>query len=200
MPNQHRYQPISIRPPQQLRDWLFDYARELDRPVRSIVIEALEEYRIRRQKEDSDTMRTVTTEHARDYLRTAFTYNFMQPEKTAQAPVWFPGIEYRTDGTLTDDTKARGTEHFRTILRDNGYVIRMTAGKDESSVLHHIMWDQWTKEEAGNGRFTGRLFDDYGRIYFGCTPYDAANYTVERLVTLGGELRSYTVQEDGAQP
>jgi hypothetical protein len=28
---------------------------------------------------------------------------------------------------------------------------------------------------------------------------DAANYTVDRLVVLRGELRSYTIQEDGIQ-
>lgn len=200
MPNQHRHQPISIRPPEQLRDWLFDYAHQQNRPVRAIVIEALEEYRNRREEQEDESMHAVTSEHAKDYLRTAFIYNFMQPDQTAQAPIWFPGVEYRADGTLADDMKARGTEHFRTVLRDNGYVIKMHAGIDERSALHHVLWDQWTKEEAGNGRFTGRLFDDYGRIYLGCTANDAANYAVERLAALGGELRSYTVQEDGPQP
>jgi len=75
-------------------------------------------------------------------------------------------------------------------------------GRQEADVhaaLHHVLWDKWTKEEIGNGRFTGRIFDDHGLIYRGCTAIDAANYTVQRLAVLGGELRSYTIQEDGPQ-
>jgi hypothetical protein len=49
-----------------------------------------------------------------------------------------------------------------------------------------VLWDQWTKEEIGNGRFTGRLFDDHGKIYHGCTADDAASYAVERIAALGG--------------
>jgi hypothetical protein len=66
------------------------------------------------------------------------------------------------------------------------------------AALHHVLWDRWTKDEIGNGRFTGRLFDDHGTIYHGCTADDAATYTAERLGVLGGELRSYTIQEDGS--
>lgn len=199
MPSQHRYQPVSIRPPEQLRDWLFEYASRQNRPVRSVVIEALEEYRAHREEKDDEIMRTVTSEHARNYLCIAFAHNFMRPDQDAMAPIWFPDIEYSRNGTLSDAMKARGTDHFLGVLRENGYVIRPRAGTDARPALHHVLWDQWTKDEAGNGRFTGRLFDDYGRIYRGCTAMDAANYTVERLAVLGGELRLYTVQEDGPQ-
>lgn len=200
MPSQHRHQPISLRLPEQLRDWVLAYASTHNRPVRSVVIEALEEYRAQRERKDGDTMHTVTSEHARNYLRIAFTHNFMRPDQPAwPTPIWFPGINYSADGTLSGDMKAKGTEHLLGVLRDHGYVIRMSAETDVRSALHHALWDQWTKEEAGNGRFTGRLFDDLGRIYQGCTALDAANYTVERLTVLGGELRSYTIQEDGPQ-
>jgi hypothetical protein len=52
---------------------------------------------------------------------------------------------------------------------------------------------------SATGSTGGCLFDDYGRIYLGSTADDAAKYTVGRLAVLGGELRSYTVQEDGIQ-
>lgn len=62
-----------------------------------------------------------------------------------------------------------------------------------------MLWDKWTKDEIGNGRLTGCLFDDYGTIYRGCNADDAASYMVERLAALGGELGSYTIHEDGPQ-
>jgi len=198
VPSQHRYQPMSIRLPEHLRDWLAVYAERHDRPVRSVVIEAIEEYRARREHEES-RMQAVTIEHARDYLRTAFAFNFLRPDQSGAAPIWFPGIEYRQDGTLSAEGKVKATEHLVGVLRDNGYVLNFDDDRDARIALHHVLWDQWTKDEIGNGRFTGRMFDDYGRIYHGCTAIDAANYTVERLSSLGGNLRSYTVQEDGLQ-
>jgi hypothetical protein len=199
MPSQHSHPPISIRPPEQLRAWLIAYARRHDRPVRAVVTEALEEYRVRHDQDGHEKMRTVTTTHARDSLRRAFIYNFMRPDETAQAPIYFPGIQYRRDGTLTDSMKARATRHLIGVLRGNGYAIELDEDADMTAALHHVLWDKWTKDEIGNGRFTGRLFDDCGRIYLGCNADDAANYTVERLAALGAELRSYTIQEDGIQ-
>jgi hypothetical protein len=35
------------------------------------------------------------------------------------------------------------------------------------------------------------LFDGYGRIYRGCTAFDAAKYTLQRLDAMGGHLRSH---------
>lgn len=197
MPSQHRHSPISIRPPEHLRDWLIAYARRHDRPVRAVVTEALEEYRMRHDQGDDEQMRTITTGHARDTLWRAFTYNFMRPNETAQAPIDVMGIEYNRDGTLSASMKARATEHLISVLRGNGYVLEFTDRGHSAALLHHVLWDKWTKDEIGNGRFTGRLFDDYGKIYLGCTAIDAANYTAERLAALGGELRSYTIQEDG---
>lgn len=199
MPSQHSHPPISIRPSEQLRAWLITYARCHDRPVRSVITEALEEYRARHHQEGDNSMRTVTSTHAKDALRRAFIYNFMRPDAAAMTPIQVAGLEYSPAGTLTDAMKARATEHLIRVLNGNGYVIEVDEDADAIAALHHTLWDKWTKEEIGNGRFTGRLFDDHGRIYMGCTADDAANYTVDRLAVLGGELRSYTIQEDGIQ-
>jgi hypothetical protein len=40
--------------------------------------------------------------------------------------------------------------------------------------------------ELGEHKFIGQLFDDRGRIYHGCTAFDA----LQRLAALGGEIRS----------
>jgi hypothetical protein len=123
----------------------------------------------------------------------------MQPDKPAMTPIRVPGLEYNRDGALTNAMKAKATEHLIEALRGNGYVVEVDDDLDVKAVVHHVLWDKWTKDEIGNGRFTGCLFDDYGMIYRGCNADDAANYTVERLAALGGELRSYTIQEDGPQ-
>jgi hypothetical protein len=199
MPSQHAHPPLSIRPPEQLRIWLVDYARRHARPVRSIVTEALEEYRARHDQEGSENMRTVTTAHARESLRRAFIWDFMRSDMPAMTPIQLPGLEYDTHGILTDAMKAKATGHLIDVLRGNGYVIETGEDIDATAALHHALWDRWTKDEIGNGRFTGCLFDEHGTIYRGCTADDAASYTVERLAALGCELRSYTIQEDGIQ-
>ncbi|HUD36156.1 MAG TPA: hypothetical protein VMR14_04610 [Streptosporangiaceae bacterium] len=179
--------------------WLIGYAQSQGRPVRAIVTEALEEYRARHEQEGSEHMRTVTPTHARDGLRRVFIWNFMRPDKPAMTPIQFPGLEYSHDGTLSEAMKAKATEHLIDVLRHNGYVIEIDDDLDATAALHHVLWDKWTKDEIGNGRFTGCLFNGYGVIYQGCNADDAANYTVERLAVLGGELRSYTIQEDGVE-
>ena len=55
---------------------------------------------------------------------------------------------------------------------------------------HHILWDKWTEDEIGEHQFIGRLFNDRGQIYRGCTAFDAATYTIQRLAVLGGEVFS----------
>jgi hypothetical protein len=142
MPSQHSHPPISIRPPEQLRAWLIAYARRHDRPIRAIVTEALEEYRVLHDQEGNEKMRTVTTTHVRDSLRRAFIYNFMRPNETAHAPIEFPGIKYSNDGTLTDGMKAKATGHLIGVLRDNGYVIEVDEDADVTATLHRVLWDQ----------------------------------------------------------
>ncbi len=211
MPSRHAHPPISFRPAEHLREWLVDYARRNDRPVRSVVTEALEEYRARREGKGAHGMQATSTEAARECLRLAFTWDFLQPDKMAQSPIRFPGIEYNPDGTLTDASKATGTQHLIDVLLGKGCVIRFSDGTDVTTALYRALWDKWTKEEIGNGRFggrllddyghwfTGRQFDDHGQIYPGDTALDAANHTLERLTALGGTLYSYIVQEDGPQ-
>jgi hypothetical protein len=43
---------------------------------------------------------------------------------------------------------------------------------------------------GGEHQFIGQLFNERGQIYRGCTAFDAARYTLQRLAALGGELRS----------
>ena len=71
--------------------------------------------------------------------------------------------------------KAKATDHLIEALRDHSYVVEVDDDLDVKAVVHHVLWDKWTKDEIGNGRFTGCLFDDYGTIYRGCNADDAAN-------------------------
>ena len=144
-------------------------------------------------------MQAMTAGVARGYLHRAFVYNFMQPNSTAQAPIDFPGIVYKPDGTLAAGMQEKGTQHLIAVLRDNGCAIRRSDGSDASDALHHVLWDRWTQEEIGTGRFIGHLFDDHGKIYLGCTAIDAATYTLERLTSLHTGLYSYTREDVGLQ-
>jgi hypothetical protein len=56
--------------------------------------------------------------------------------------------------------------------------------------MRHALWDRWSEDQIGEHHFIGRLFDDRGQIYRGCTAFDAARYTLEPPAALGGELRS----------
>jgi hypothetical protein len=180
-----------------MRSWLVIYARNQDRTIRAVVIEALEEYRHRHELEGTPDMQVLTTALATDYLDRAFRYNFLRPDKMAWYPIDFPGLVYSNDGELTDDMKAKGTQHLIEILSGNGCAIKFREGADVKASLHHVLWDRWTKQEIGNGRFVGSLFDDHGLIYRGCTAHDAARYVVERIAALGGDLYSYTDQRVG---
>lgn len=44
-PDRHKHTPISIRPPADLREWLYDYAEREGLPVRAVIIKALTELR-----------------------------------------------------------------------------------------------------------------------------------------------------------
>jgi hypothetical protein len=190
MPSQHTHPPISFRPPEHLREWLTDYASRNSRPVRSIVTEALEEYRTRHGQDETPGMEALPTEAARSRLHRIFTWQFLQPHQMAWAPIRFPGIAYNSDGTLAPGMKDKATQHLVNALSNEGCIIWFRDRTDVNAALHHVLWDQWTKDEIGNGRFTGRLFDDHGRIYHGCTAIEAAYYILERLAALGGGLYS----------
>lgn len=101
-------------------------------------------------------MPTLTTELATDYLDRAFKYNLLQPDKLAWYPIDFPGLVYSADDTITDEMKAKGTQHLIHVLNDSGCVIKFDGETDLNGSLHHVLWDRWTKNEIGNGRCTGQ--------------------------------------------
>jgi hypothetical protein len=67
---------------------------------------------------------------------------------------------------------------------------RRAAAGTPPEAMRRILWDKWSEDDIGEHQFIGRLFDDRGQIYRGCTAFDAARYTLQRLAALGGELRS----------
>ena len=52
MPSQHKHNPLRVRPPEALRDWLLAYAERAGKAVNAVVTEALEDYRAKREKEE----------------------------------------------------------------------------------------------------------------------------------------------------
>jgi hypothetical protein len=135
--------------------------------------------------------RAVPGEHVRETLRRVFVYQFMRPDDFAWAPINFPGAEYDKDGVLAQGMQAKAAAHLVGAIRGQGYeIIFEDPGTDVTEAMHHILWDRWSEDEIGEQQFIGRLFDDRGQIYHGCTAFDAASYTLQRLAALGGELRS----------
>lgn len=54
MPSQHKRNPVTFRPPEGDRAWLYAYAEAVGRAVGSILSEALAEYRERRDGRDAE--------------------------------------------------------------------------------------------------------------------------------------------------
>lgn len=184
---------MSFRPSGPLREWLIGYASRHRRSVRGVITEALEEFRTRHDHEGNTDMETLTTKVATDNLDRAFRYQFWPEGKPGWYPISFPGLEYTDDGLLTSAMKTRATQHLLDVLNQYGCVIRFSDGADVNTALRHVLWDQWRQAEIGNGRFIGRMFDDQGLIYHGCTADDAARYTLERVRAMGGNLYSITL-------
>jgi hypothetical protein len=133
--------------------------------------------------------KSMPVPHVQEALRRVFVYNFMRPDDAAWAPINFPGIRYE-DGKLADGMQAKGTAHLIGAIRQIGYELAFTdQDVDAEAVMHRILWDRWTEAEVGEHQFIGRLFDERGQIYHGCTAFDAANYTLHRLEASGGEIR-----------
>jgi hypothetical protein len=129
--------------------------------------------------------------HVQEALRQVFVYNFMRPDDFAWAPIAFPGARYDDDGVLADGMQRTATAHLIEAIRQQGYeLVFDNPSTDPMAVLHHILWDKWTEDEVGEHQFIGRLFNERGQIYHGCTAFDAANYTLQRLAAVGGEMRS----------
>lgn len=198
MPSQHLGRPVSVRIPGSLHEWLSDHATQHKRSLGSVIVQAIDEYRLRNQSEQAGgEMSSVSMEQVKNHLRTLFAHKFMRLNDTAYAPINFPGVKYNDDGTLSHDMKAKGTSYLMGLLLDSGFSVEMADGSDPGKALHKALWDKWTVEEVGHGRFIGQLFDDKGRIYRGCLANDAARYTVERLMLQQGVVRSFFVRGDG---
>ncbi|MEU4645162.1 hypothetical protein [Micromonospora sp. NPDC023814] len=159
--------------------------------------ERAEEIRVWESRRPGQGRRAMLAEHIQETLRRTFIFRFMRPDDFAWAPIDFPGIEYE-DGRLADGMQAKAAEHLIGALRDQGYeIVFQDSATDVTEAVRHVLWDRWTAAEVGENEFIGQLFDDYGRIYRGCTAFDAASYTLQRLAALGGEIRS--VRESSPQ-
>lgn len=135
--------------------------------------------------------KTTPAPHVQEALRRVFVYNFMRPDDFAWAPIDFPGARYDDDGMLADEVQAKATAHLIDAIRQQGYeLVFDNPATDPVAVMHHILWDKWAEDEIGEHQFIGRLFNERGQIYRGCTAFDAANYTLQRLAALDGEIRS----------
>ena len=87
--------------------------------------------------------------------------------------------------------QAKAAAHLVDAIRGQGYeIVFDEPATDAGRAMRRILWDSWSEDEIGEHQFIGRLFDDRGQIYCGCTAFDAARYTLQRLAALGGELRS----------
>ena len=133
----------------------------------------------------------MPAEHVQEALRRVFVYQFMRPDDFAWAPIDFPGVKYDQDGLLANGMQTRAAAHLVDAIRGKGYEFAFDdRGTDVTEAVRHVLWDKWTEVEVGEHQFIGRLFDDRGQIYRGCTAFDAARHTLDRLAVLGGELRS----------
>ena len=135
--------------------------------------------------------KTSPAPHVQEALRRVFVYNFMRPDDFAWAPIDFPGVRYDDDGVFADGMQSKATAHLLGAIRQQGYeLVFDDPAADPMAVMQRILWDKWTEDEVGEYQFIGRLFNERGQIYRGCTAFDAANYTLQRLAVLGGEIRS----------
>jgi hypothetical protein len=150
-----------------------------------------EEIRVWMSRRPGRGRRTVPTERVQEALRRIFVYKFMRPDDFAWAPIDFPGVQYDDDGVLGDGMQAKATAHLIDTIRQQGYEFAFDdAAIDPAAAVHHILWDRWAEDEIGEYQFIGRLFNERGQIYQGCTAFDAATYTIQRLAALGGEIFS----------
>ena len=59
-------------------------------------------------------------------------------------------------------------------MREQGYeIVFKDPSADATQAVQRVLWERWTAEEVGENEFTGQLFDEHGRIYHGCTAFDA---------------------------
>jgi hypothetical protein len=150
-----------------------------------------EEVRVWASRRPGRGRRAAPAEHVQEALRRILVYRFMRPDDFAWAPIQFPGIEYDQDGRLTHGMQAKGAAYLVDAMRSQGLEIAFEdPATDATDAMQRVLWEKWTEEEVGEHQFIGRLFDERGQIYHGCTAFDAARYCLQRLAALGGELRS----------
>lgn len=150
-----------------------------------------EEIRVWASRRPGRGRRAAPAEHVLDALRRIFVYRFMRPDDFAWAPIEFPGVEYDQDGRLFPGMQAKAAAHLVDVIGSQGLeIVFEDPVTDAADAIQRVLWDQWTEAEIGEHEFIGRLFDERGQIYRGCTAFDAAKYTLQRLAVLGVELRS----------
>ncbi len=149
-----------------------------------------EEIRVWESRRPGQGRRAMLAEHVEETVRRTFVFRFMRPDDFSSAPIDFPGIEYE-EGKLAEGMQAKAAEHLIGALRDQGCeIVFQDPATDATRAMQRVLWERWSVAEVGENEFLGRLFDDHGRIYHGCTAFDAAFYTLRRLAALGGEIRS----------
>jgi hypothetical protein len=150
-----------------------------------------EEMRVWASRRPGRGRRTAPSEDVQEAVRRIFVYKFMRPNDFVWAPIKFPGVRYDQDGRLASGMQAKGAAHLVDAIRGQGLEIAFEdPATNVTYAIQHVLWDKWTEEEIGEHQFIGRLFDERGQIYHGCTAFGAAKYTLQRLAALGGELRS----------
>jgi hypothetical protein len=149
-----------------------------------------EELRVWESRRPGQGRRAMLAEHVQETLRRTFIFRFMRADDLTSAPIDFPGIKYDDDRRLADGMDAKAAEHLIGALHDQGCeIVFQDPATDAKQAMQRVLWDHWTAAEVGEDEFIGQLFDDRGRIYHGCTAFDAASYTLQRLAALGGEIR-----------
>ena len=135
--------------------------------------------------------KTVPAPHVQEALRRVFVYD-------SCARTTLPGrlSTSRASNTTTMACSATACRPRRPGTSSTPSASKATTlgfddpATDPTAVLHHILWEKWTEDEIGEHQFIGRLFNERGEIYHGCTAFDAATYTLQRLAALDGEIRS----------
>jgi hypothetical protein len=56
VPNQQKYRPLSIRPPEADRLWLIGHAERTGRPLNAVVAEAIADYRAKHEQQEHDVI------------------------------------------------------------------------------------------------------------------------------------------------
>ncbi|GAA4897262.1 hypothetical protein LX16_1156 [Stackebrandtia albiflava] len=152
--------------------------------------ERAEELRVWESRRPGQGRRTMLAQHVQETVRRTFIFRFLRPDDLASAPIDFPGVRYE-DGRLADGMQTEAAAYLIGALRDQGCeIVFQDPATDPVQAVRRVLWDRWSPAEVGENEFIGRLFDDNGRLYHGCTAFDAAAYTLQRLAALGGEVRS----------